>query len=209
MVGRDGGVFAFGDAGFVGSLPGLNVHVNNIVGAVPTSDGKGYWMVGRDGGVFAFGDAGFVGSLPGLNVHVNNIVAVVPTADGQGLLDGRVRRRGVRLRRRRLRGLAPRASTSTSTASWEPCPRRRARATGWSGPTAGCSPSATPASWARCLASTSTSPTSVGVVATSDNQGYWMVGNDGGVFAFGDAAFLGSIPNLGLHVSNIVAFARQ
>jgi len=25
MVGSDGGVFAFGDAGFVGSLPGLNV----------------------------------------------------------------------------------------------------------------------------------------------------------------------------------------
>ena len=29
-------MFAFGDAGFIGSLPGLNVHVNNVVGAVPT-----------------------------------------------------------------------------------------------------------------------------------------------------------------------------
>ena len=46
MVGNDGGVFAFGDAGFVGSLPGLKVHVNNIVGVVPTSDDQGYWMVG-------------------------------------------------------------------------------------------------------------------------------------------------------------------
>ncbi len=35
-IGQDGGIFAFGDAGFVGSLPGLNVHVSNIVGAVPT-----------------------------------------------------------------------------------------------------------------------------------------------------------------------------
>ena len=35
-VGSDGGVFAFGDAGFVGSLPGLGVQVNNVVGAVPT-----------------------------------------------------------------------------------------------------------------------------------------------------------------------------
>ncbi|MHB8330450.1 MAG: hypothetical protein ACYDD6_12650, partial [Acidimicrobiales bacterium] len=31
-----------------------------------------------------------------------------------------------------------------------------------------------------------------GVAATPDGRGYWMVGNDGGVFAFGDAPFLGS-----------------
>ena len=71
---------------------------SNIVGVVPTSDNKGYWMVGNDGGVFAFGDAGFVGSLPGLKVHVDNIVGVVPTSDSQGLLDGGQRRRGLRLR---------------------------------------------------------------------------------------------------------------
>jgi len=57
------------------SLPGLKVHINNIVGAVPTSTGQGYWMIGSDGGVFAFGDAGFVGSLPGLGLRVSNIVA--------------------------------------------------------------------------------------------------------------------------------------
>jgi hypothetical protein len=74
MVGSDGGVFAFGDAGFLGSLPGISIHVFNIVGVVPTSDAAGYWMVGSDGGVFALGDAGFVGSLPGLGIHVNNIV---------------------------------------------------------------------------------------------------------------------------------------
>ena len=31
MVGTDGGVFAFGDASFVGSLPGLKIHTSNIV----------------------------------------------------------------------------------------------------------------------------------------------------------------------------------
>jgi hypothetical protein len=36
-----------------------------------------------------------------------------------------------------------------------------------------------------------------------------MVGNDGGVFAFGDAGFVGSVPGLGIHVHDIVAFARQ
>jgi len=62
----------------VGSLPGLHVTVSDIVGAVATQDGGGYWMVGADGGVFAFGDATFVGSLPQLGVHVDDIVGVVP-----------------------------------------------------------------------------------------------------------------------------------
>jgi len=32
----DDGVFSFGDAQNQGSLPGLGVRVNNVVGAVPT-----------------------------------------------------------------------------------------------------------------------------------------------------------------------------
>jgi hypothetical protein len=37
LIGADGGIFAFGDAGFVGSLPGVTVHVTDVVGAVPTT----------------------------------------------------------------------------------------------------------------------------------------------------------------------------
>jgi hypothetical protein len=33
----------------------------------------------------------------------------------------------------------------------------------------------------------------VGVASTPDDGGYWMVGSDGGVFSFGDAAFYGSM----------------
>jgi hypothetical protein len=62
-VGTDGGVFAFGDADFYGSLPGRDVTPNApIVGMARTSDGGGYWLVGADGGVFAFGDGGYYGS---------------------------------------------------------------------------------------------------------------------------------------------------
>jgi hypothetical protein len=32
----------------------------------------------------------------------------------------------------------------------------------------------------------------VGMATTSDGRGYWMVAADGGIFAFGDAAFYGS-----------------
>ena len=33
----------------------------------------------------------------------------------------------------------------------------------------------------------------VGMASTSDGQGYWLVAADGGVFAFGDAKFFGSM----------------
>jgi hypothetical protein len=46
-------------------------------------------------------------------------------------------------------------------------------------------------------------------VPTSTGKSYWMIGSDGGVFAFGDAGFVGSLPGVKIHMSNIVAFARH
>jgi hypothetical protein len=81
-VAADGGVFAFGDAGFYGSMGGT--HLNQpITGMAVTPDGGGYWLVAADGGIFAFGDAGFYGSMGG--IHLNKpIEAMVPTPDGGG-----------------------------------------------------------------------------------------------------------------------------
>ena len=42
MVGADGGIFAFGDAGFSGSMGTKHLDAP-IVGMAATSDGKGYW----------------------------------------------------------------------------------------------------------------------------------------------------------------------
>ena len=39
----------------------------------------------------------------------------------------------------------------------------------------------------------------VGMVATGDQQGYWLVASDGGVFSYGDAAFYGSTGNIHLN----------
>ena len=65
LVASDGGIFAFGDAGFHGSTG--NIALNRpVVGMASTPDGKGYWLVASDGGIFAFGDAGFHGSIPQL-----------------------------------------------------------------------------------------------------------------------------------------------
>ncbi len=45
-------------------------------------------------------------------------------------------------------------------------------------------------------------PAVVGIMATPDGDGYWLVGADGGVFAFGDAGYYGSAA--GVSISPIV-----
>jgi len=44
----------------------------------------------------------------------------------------------------------------------------------------------------------------VGIAANPAGGGYWLVGTDGGTFGFGSAPYLGSLPGLNIHVSNIV-----
>jgi len=63
-VATDGGLFAFGDAAFYGSMGGKPLN-QPIVGIAATPDGGGYWEVASDGGLFAFGDAAFYGSMGG------------------------------------------------------------------------------------------------------------------------------------------------
>jgi hypothetical protein len=47
------------------------------------------------------------------------------------------------------------------------------------------------------------------ITSTSDGKGYWFVAKDGGVFSYGDAVFHGSVPALGVHVTNIVGMAAD
>ena len=94
LVASDGGVFAFGDAGYYGSLPGLGFapagsaapHALDapVVGMVPSTDDHGYFMVAADGGVFAFGDARYEGSCPGSGGCSGSAVSVLPDASGHG-----------------------------------------------------------------------------------------------------------------------------
>src|ERR1019366_3119831 len=94
LVASDGGVFSFGDAAFYGSIPGLGISPDDspvlprlnapIVGMVPTTDGKGYFLVGADGGVFAFGDARFEGSCPGIGGCSSGVSSVMTDGSGDG-----------------------------------------------------------------------------------------------------------------------------
>jgi hypothetical protein len=79
MVASDGGIFAFGDAAFSGSMGGkkLNAPVQSLV---PDGDGHGYWLVASDGGIFAF-DAPFRGSMGGTRLN-KPVVGMVRYGDG-------------------------------------------------------------------------------------------------------------------------------
>jgi hypothetical protein len=87
MVGSDGGVFAFGDATFAGSCPGIGGCSGAAVAVVPDSSGGGYWVITSTGNVYPFGDAGNFGA-PGK--QATPITSAVATRSGNGywILDG-------------------------------------------------------------------------------------------------------------------------
>jgi hypothetical protein len=82
LVASDGGIFAFGDAGFFGSTG--NIALNKpIVGMMSAPESLGYWLVASDGGIFAFGQAPFLGSTG--NIALN---APIVAGNSSGVLVG-------------------------------------------------------------------------------------------------------------------------
>ncbi len=83
LVASDGGIFAYGKAGFFGSTGGM--HLNQpVVGMAATPDDRGYWLVASDGGIFAYGDAGFYGSTGGHRTSTSRWSGMAATPDGGG-----------------------------------------------------------------------------------------------------------------------------
>ena len=86
LVGSDGGVFAFGGAGFYGSMSGKPLSAP-VVAITSTPNGQGYWLVGSDGGVFSFGAASFYGSNADHSSQSGSpspTVAIASTPSGTG-----------------------------------------------------------------------------------------------------------------------------
>ena len=158
------------------------------VGTAPTPSGTGYWLVASDGGVFAFGDAALLRlhGRPSRSTSRSSAWPPPPTARATGWWPATAASSPSATPASSARRAASR-STSRSSA-WPPPPT--ARATGWSPATAASSPSATPASTAR--GRPALNQPIVGMAATPDGKGYWLVATDGGIFAFGDAGFYGS-----------------
>ncbi|WP_298334650.1 hypothetical protein [Ferrimicrobium sp.] len=172
MVGKDGGVFNFGDAANYGStytygITGLGgAHPLNapIVGMAATPNGGGYWLVAADGGVFDFGNAHFYGSTYTYGIT------------GLG---------GAHPLNAPIVGIVP---TPNGGGYWLIAADGGVfdfGDAGFYGSTytygitglGGAHPLNAPI---------------VGMAATPNGGGYWMVAADGGVFDFGDAGFYGS-----------------
>ncbi len=187
LVAADGGIFAYGDAGFFGSHGGAPLN-QPIVGMASTADGQGYWLVAADGGIFAYGDAGFFGSHGGAPLN-QPIVGMASTADGQGYwlvaADGGIfaygdagffgSHGGAPLNQ----PIVGMASTADGQGYWLVAADGGIFAYGDAGffGSHGGAPLNRPI---------------VGMASTADGQGYWLVAADGGIFAYGDAGFFGS-----------------
>jgi hypothetical protein len=193
MIGANGGVYAFGDAQYAGSLPGLGISVSNVVGLALSPSGKGYWMVANNGAVYAFGDAPYEGSLPGLHVTPTKpIVGIAATPDGRGYwmvgADGAIYAFGDAPYLGSLPGLGVTpgqpitaiAATHDGKGYWMVGADGAIYAFG-DAPYAGSLPGL----------GVRVSKPIIGMAASGD-AGYWLFGSDGGTFAFGDAPYLGS-----------------
>ncbi len=82
-VASDGGMFAYGDAAFAGSMGGHYLAQPIVAMAPSPSAGvSGYYEVASDGGIFAFG-VPFYGSMGGHPLN-RTIVGIALTPDGKG-----------------------------------------------------------------------------------------------------------------------------
>jgi hypothetical protein len=193
MGASDGGVFAFGRAGFYGSMGGQMLN-QPVVGMGATPDGGGYWLVARDGGVFAFGDASFDGSFGGHPLNAP-VVGMASTPDGRGYwlvaADGGVFAFGDAAFYGSMGGktlnapVVAMASTSDGGGYWLVASDGGVFAFG-------------DAAFRGSMGGQHLAAPITGLSSTPDGGGYWVAASDGGVFSFGDASFYGSVPGQGI-----------
>jgi Tol biopolymer transport system component len=188
LVASDGGVFAFGDAPFLGSTGAIRL-ASPIVGTAALPDGSGYWMVAADGGVFAFGKAGFYGSAAGRTL-AKPIVAMAATPTGAGYWlvggDGAVfpfgdaRSFGSTAAIRLAQPIVGIAPSFSGLGYWLVAADGGVFGFG-------------DAIFRGSTGAIRLAQPIVGMAATPSGGGYYLVASDGGVFAFGNAVFRGSM----------------
>jgi hypothetical protein len=186
VVAADGGVFATGSH-FFGSRAGEAGPP--IVGGASTPSGMGYWLVDEEGHVFSFGDAQFKGPQQPLDL-ARPIVAMAATPEGDGYwlfgADGGVFAFGAAPFHGSVAGTALAGDVRAG------CAIRSGTSIGYlmvagDGGAFGLPGDAFHGS----MGEIGLHAPVVGVAATPSGEGYWMFGEDGAVFSFGDAPFRG------------------
>jgi len=194
MVASDGGVFAFGSAGFFGSAGGLGL-ATPMVGTALTPSGQGYWMVEASGQVFPFGDAPYYGSAGQLTL-AHPMVGMAATPDGRGYWlvasDGGIFAYGDAafygstgniVLNRPVVGMEP---TLDGQGYWLVASDGGIFAYG-------------DAQFHGSTGAMTLNQPIVGMSVDLTGTGYWLVASDGGIFAFGTAPFYGSLGNIHLN----------
>jgi len=190
LAGKDGGVYTFGGASYLGSLPALSIHpAAPVVGLANDPAGNGYWLVGADGGVYAFGAAQYFGSMGGQHLNAPVVgMAVDPAGTGYWLVgaDGGVYAFGTAPYAGSMGGQPLNAPVVGIT----PGPY----GTGyWLVGADGGVYAFGSAPYAGSMGGQHLNAPVVGIAGGPGLAGYWLVGSDGGVYAFGSAPYLGSM----------------
>ena len=183
MASATGQVITAGDAVSYGDASSLTLN-KGIVSMVPTSDGLGYWLLGGDGGIFSYGDASFHGSAGQIN-------PALPAGGTNSFTPNKP--------------IVAIVATKSGNGYWMVGSDGGIFAFGdasFDGSSGQINP-ALPAGGTNSF--TPKEPINA-MVATATGHGYWMVASDGGVFAFGDAGFVGSLGGRTIS-SPIVGFA--
>jgi hypothetical protein len=200
MCSEDGGVFAFGAATFYGNMvahdPPLAAPISGMAAA---PGGDGYWLCSRDGGVYAFGPgAGFFGSAVAPPLGTNVIVGISPTETGLGYWlvsifgsvyaygDAQYAGNPTIPTNVTVKGIAGYGNDGYFVV--------------YDGPThgvVGMGPAGIvpvePTAYNNWKAATLADPI-VGIFRSPGQEGFWVVGGDGGIYSFGVNQFYGSLP---------------
>ncbi|MCU1429068.1 MAG: fibronectin type protein [Actinomycetia bacterium] len=166
--------------------------------SVPTPARPGYWMLSRAGNVYAFGSAPYLGSSGSPGAQATQIVPA--GTHGYYVLTGsQIQAFGSAppLHNSSLRLFAGERVTSMSLFSGSGSGYWLFTSRGRVFPVPSTNASSAP--FFGDLSRVALSGSVLGSVATPTGRGYYMVGVDGGVFAFGDARFYGSMG--GRHLS--------
>lgn len=178
-----GGVFAYGDALFKGSITHLHLRTP-VVALALAPGGNGYYLVTRRGNVFNFGGGRFYGSLAARRTAPIASFALTPDGHGYWLVTttGAVYAFGdahfYGAPAGRLRNVAAFAPTPDGHGYWLVTANGHVLHYGNAG-------------FFGSLAGRRVPPVT-GFAPSGDGHGYWLVTRRGNVFNFGDATFFGS-----------------
>jgi hypothetical protein len=195
-LGADGGIFAFGNLPYCGSLSGSRPAAP-VVAMAATPDRGGYWLAAADGGVFTFGDAKYFGGMGERALH-SPVVGITATRDGGGYWlvgsDGGVY----------AFGDAPYLGGMGERPLHSPVVGMALTRDGGGYWLVGSDGGVYAFGDAPYLGGMGERPIHAGVVGmapTPDGGGYWLVGSDGGVYVFGDARYFGGMGEQPIHAA--------